>query len=348
MRIPLALSGALTVRTGRQRESEPDVPLAIRAGDLRVDPIPLPSFGCLCIAAAADPAMGSGNAGGGTIACGDAGLSGVDIATSIDHNTDDTDRTCRDGVVEAAATCGDGICQGGASDGRSCQADFDCAPHPGVCNGREVTTVSGSGPSGSAVIEVGLASWTLPNCSVDPDDPRKGPDGMPCTDDDPTPRSTVVRQCGYGGCTSLSFLPPHVRVRLTTGTAGAEILDANNVPGAIIAAGASCDGNACMTEATGRPFTCSMLGATPDGGVAGAALAGAFGTLDHRRFGDIVTTLVLGLGAPLPVACVGDCDQSGAVTVAELVTGVNGALSNAIPDDCPSFDTNGDGRRDRR
>jgi hypothetical protein len=81
-----------------------------------------------------------------------------------------------------------------------------------------------------------------------------------------------------------------------------------------------------------------------DDAVTGGALAGAFGTLDNAGIGDTVTTLVLGLGAPLPVPCVGDCDQNGTVSVAELVIGVNAALSSTLPDDCPAFDTNGTDR----
>jgi hypothetical protein len=73
-------------------------------------------------------------------------------------------------------------------------------------------------------------------------------------------------------------------------------------------------------------------------------LAGAFGALELKSRGDTVATLMLGLGAPLSVPCVGDCDQNGSVSVDELVKGVNIALGSASLDDCPSFDTNGDDR----
>ena len=42
-------------------------------------------------------------------------------------------------------------------------------------------------------------------------------------------------------------------------------------------------------------------------------------------------------------ACTGDCDGDGAVTVDELLVGVNIALGNAPVSACPSFDSNGDG-----
>jgi cysteine-rich repeat protein len=45
---------------------------------------------------------------------------------------------------------------------------------------------------------------------------------------------------------------------------------------------------------------------------------------------------------PLAARCTGDCDGSGAVTVDEVLTGVNIALGNAPLDTCSAFDANGD------
>lgn len=47
------------------------------------------------------------------------------------------------------------------------------------------------------------------------------------------------------------------------------------------------------------------------------------------------------LAAPAP--CVGDCDQSGTVTIAELLTGVNIALERSALTSCPDFDSGQDG-----
>src|SRR5436190_19287385 len=47
--------------------------------------------------------------------------------------------------------------------------------------------------------------------------------------------------------------------------------------------------------------------------------------------------------APAQTACLGDCDGSGAVTVDELVTMVNIALSSAALSACDSGDTDGSG-----
>jgi len=41
-------------------------------------------------------------------------------------------------------------------------------------------------------------------------------------------------------------------------------------------------------------------------------------------------------------ACVGDCDGDGAVTVDEIVKGVNMALGQAAPLTCAAFDRTGD------
>jgi subtilisin family serine protease len=42
--------------------------------------------------------------------------------------------------------------------------------------------------------------------------------------------------------------------------------------------------------------------------------------------------------------CIGDCDGDGAVSIAELVRGVNSALASPAPDICGGLDANGDGR----
>lgn len=44
---------------------------------------------------------------------------------------------------------------------------------------------------------------------------------------------------------------------------------------------------------------------------------------------------------PTPGGCVGDCDDSGAVTVSDMVTGVNIVLGNRPVDDCRPFDADG-------
>jgi hypothetical protein len=59
------------------------------------------------------------------------------------------------------------------------------------------------------------------------------------------------------------------------------------------------------------------------------------------------TVTVTATASPTPtpplLQCTGDCDQSGGVTVDELIRGVNILLGRALPDICPSFDTNDSG-----
>jgi hypothetical protein len=57
----------------------------------------------------------------------------------------------------------------------------------------------------------------------------------------------------------------------------------------------------------------------------------------------LALAFVLAVRCQAQTACVGDCDGSGAVTVDELITGVNVGLGNLTIDVCPAFDSGGDG-----
>jgi cysteine-rich repeat protein len=309
-RIPL--SGQLTLRVGRARETSAahETPLAVRAGDLRIDPIPVSSFACLCLLAIEDPALGEGIAGSGTVSC-SRPLVGDDVSSSIDTS------------------------------------DVDPA---------EVVTTSGEGPPGSARLDLRVAGRNiLGTCAVETSTqicdrngcvPAKGADGIPCTADDPVPgTSTPLRKgessptgavaaslvsqagrrprsgidCGY------EFLPSQFTLRLTTGTARAEIHSAGTPLGGM------------TTQATGAVLDCSALGQPQGNDLASGALAAAFVALDGSCLGDEVGRLLIGLAS-----CIGDCDGDGSVTVDELIRGVNIALGSMSLDDCPSFHTNRD------
>jgi hypothetical protein len=54
-------------------------------------------------------------------------------------------------------------------------------------------------------------------------------------------------------------------------------------------------------------------------------------------------TTTPGTPTPSPVACVGDCTGTGAVSISDLITGVNIALGSQPITSCPAFDVNGDG-----
>jgi len=104
-------------------------------------------------------------------------------------------------------------------------------------------------------------------CSIDPSDPRKGPDGIPCTDDDP----------------SQSRGTPSVSLQ-TTGTATANVLNVNNQTGKNIEAGVSCGAAPCIVSSQGTAVSCENLFA---GNTGGLCLASAVATLDQPTTGDI-------------------------------------------------------------
>ena len=85
-----------------------------------------------------------------------------------------------------------------------------------------------------------------------------------------------------------------------------------------------------VTSASGGPF---MLGGTVGQPDAGTAAGGPF-TLD----GGFPPGVSFGAGE-----CVGDCKHDGAVTIDEIITGVNIALESLTVNACPAFDANRDG-----
>jgi hypothetical protein len=314
------------------------MPLAVRPRDLLIDPVRVGVAAgglCLCLSAIEDSALGEGIAGSGTVSCGGP-LPAVELLSSIDHNTDDVDPACATGVIEAPGL-----------------------PHQGVCNGPEAVTASGMGPSGSARLDLGVRSYQIfdgGTCAVETSTqicdnngclPAKGADGMPCTEDDPVPGASgngsffapplrfegeeqLVPIISLPTPPRLLFLPSQFELRLTTGTARVEIRDADNALGNVVGTG-SCGSERCIGEATGSVLDCSALDRA-EGGLAGGALAAAFGTL-HGWWSDTdaVTTLVFGAAV-----CAGDCDASGNVRINELVTLVNIGLESALPSACPS------------
>lgn len=337
------LSGQLTLRVGQTRQTSEGsgAPIAVRPGDLRIDPISVGGLACLCLFASEDRALGDGIAGSGTLSCAGT-LAGVDVSSTLDHDTGDVDPACEIGFLEDASS-----------------------RHPGVCNGQEVVTTSGMGPPGSARLDVRMGSYQIRGtCAVETNTqlcdqngcvPAKGPDGTPCTADDPVPATTgdgsSAGPTGARGAVArirgvpyAQFLPPQFTLRLTTGTARADIRDADDEPGIVLGEDTDCNGRPCITEARGTVLDCSMLDQPQGDSFAHGALAAAFGALDNSPGADTVTTLVLGLGPPLPFPCVGDCDHSGALTIDELIEGVNLAVGGASIDECSSFDANGDDR----
>lgn len=299
LRIPMPFEAVqMTLRVGGSRPSsgDPAVPLAVRPDDLSIAPIPLASVACLCIHGSEDAEFGEGLAGAGSVTCSGT-RSDVHLTTTIDHHTNEVDPQCTDGTVERAGRCEYSICAGGSYPDRACRVDGDCGgAHDGVCNGREEMTATGTGPVGSARLDLNLLTRHFANCDVETDTklcvesvnsgarcsddggcpgghcvPAKGTDGRPCTSDDPVPGGGVV------GFYFVTFLPLEFRVALTTGRATTEISDVNDFDFRL------------TTDVTGRPLNCEAL---EQGSVIGT-LVGSTPTLDLPALGDTITTIVL-------------------------------------------------------
>ena len=127
------------------------------------------------------------------------------------------------------------------------------------------TWSGGAAPAGSALIinSTAIGNITGSNCEFDNTQALNGPDGLPCTDDD----------------LDKSYINT---IPLTTGSAEAEVDNANNASGATIRDGVNCGSTPCLTKFTGNAVMCSNL---PN--ASGAALAGAFASEDLAPLGDV-------------------------------------------------------------
>jgi hypothetical protein len=140
-----------------------------------------------------------------------------------------------------------------------------------------LTTLSDTGDAGSGVVYVtSELGFTINTCITTPGMMANvyGPDGVFCSADDPftTPDPATT------GRSVLSQA-------LTTGTASAEVLNANGTPDNTICVGSPSD---CFAL-PGTPFNCSALAASPPS-ASGATLAGAFPDLNAPVIVDIVVT----------------------------------------------------------
>lgn len=309
----LPLSGSLTVTIGAARVSDSSgaVPFVVLASDALIDPVTLLAPACFCARPTVPEGFPSGVVAQGMVGCGDGGLAEVDYQLSQDHDIIDVDPQCTTGTLQT----------------------------DGHCTGPQQRSFTGGGGRGAATVEMGFAFYELSNCNGTPGDP----DQQGCTGDDPVS-------------------VPTQRLLLTTGTAVGEIIDADGSD-ATIAPGQPCGSVQCDTSAAGAAFDCDALLAEPPA-MHTAALGGVDVAVHLSILDDLVTVLRLPLSFPIAPAtatptatlaatetptaiagnCTGDCDDSGAVGIEELVRGVNIALGAQPLSACPEFDPSGDDR----
>ncbi len=251
-----AASGRQIAQIGKAG-SDGVTPVAIKTADVSFAPARIPGLGCACVRAREHPAFGAGVAGAGVVGCGPAGLPEVDIDVTRAHNI---------GVVgQGGFTAADCAAAGGSVEGGA-------NPHPDVCNGPPQTSTHTQGPPGSALITLNTAVGLIPGgeCSTDLRNRLNGPDGIPCTDDDPSESQGVA-----------------TLIVSTTGTATATITQANNISAATLGSNTLCGSRPCEATAQGNPLDCSAFAA---GSITEFTLASASAALDRPMIGDDLTT----------------------------------------------------------
>lgn len=305
--IPLPLDGTLTLTTGNLRLGR--IPIVVRAGTVRFSWIPI-GLACGCVRGIARKTCG------GTLFETD-GFPSLDCTPRL---------TAGDSVCAGQSPCtslhGDGNALSGVIGCTGLDSvDYRVTQDAGLVGKPSAPqiTLSGTGGPGSAGILGTTAIGTIVGACTG-SAPDYGPDGYFCTEDD-APNS-------MGTPSTTSF---------TTGTATAEVFNANGVSGNTIG----------PFSLTGAVLDCPALlvRRSPGGTLVSTAIV-----LAQPTVGDIAVTyqLVLRPGAvdtppptatptPIPPLCIGDCNADGEVTIDELITGVGMALGSVLADACPAF-----------
>lgn len=276
--LDLPLVGTLTLDVGQTTDANGVRPLRIRSETVDIDPVRLGFLGLewACVRATG-AALGEVDCNGGN--------EGINILAQIDHNTTPPN-TCRHTGGGSGQACTSNTqcpsperCNlqngGGLPDDPECddvamfrgETDTPCREgdacnpggpgHLGTCNSATVTTASGTWGAGAAQMLFNQ-SITLIGTG------QNGPDGQPCTADDPVPPGNAVP------------------ILLTTGTATVRLFDANNGRGIVREA-----------EASGAPLSC----AAPQNGL---TFGGGFAAIDvpGSVTSDIITTVTFQFVAP--------------------------------------------------
>jgi hypothetical protein len=302
---------------GKERNGQ--IPVVVKAASVKYPGIPVSTLACGCIHGIASKTCG------GTLFEPD----GHTLSDNCTPGFSDGDSVCA-GKSPCAFVHGDGNtasgvigCAGGL-DGTDLVYEQDSGGSSGACaapNTCPATVVlSGHGGPGSARVAQTLGITAALGGCTGSDPGTYGPDGVLCTDDDPS-----------GGIISVAGTLPAV-----TGTATAVVHNANGSDGSDLG----------PVTATGAPFSCYALECGDKSSAAGGGLVGAFTFVHLDTVGDVAVTAQLFADGTLPTVaecpanppagCAGDCGGDGEVTVDEIIILVNIALGSAQPSACPS------------
>ena len=271
--ITLPITGSQILTVGKQRAravARADGMPPFHEGDLpfvglternraRIDPIPVPGFACACLRGVSLQACG-----GRPVVPGDRSeICTLDVYENIDPTVCPAFDPCMPVFGPGASLAGTIGCNGAT--------DLDYYFAADSITGATTFARSGGpvelGGTALTFIALGLIADSG-TCSFDPSDPRKGPDGLPCTDDD-----------------ALEVQGEPAVTLLTTGTARGAVLNADSQVGRNIDSNSTCGTTTCTTSATGQPQSCHDLIA---GDTAGICFAGTFALLSQPAAGDLV------------------------------------------------------------
>lgn len=177
-------------------------------------------------------------------------------------------------VCNGQAPCAPAFGPGSIAGGRiGCNgiSDLNYALHSNSLTG-ETSFGRFGGAVQTGMISIGYSAFGViqGSCATDISNPGKGPDGVPCTDDDPPSTRGVAE----------------LRVQ-TTGIASASVLNVNDQNGNHIDEDSFCGTDPCSTAAVGTAATCADLLAHD----AFMCLATANAVLDQSALGDAVFTM---------------------------------------------------------
>lgn len=300
--IPLQLRGTQTLTVGRARDAavkgkdgtvlyQPgEIPVILKAADVKFDPIPVFGLACACVRGVAVEEFGPAVSGTGVIGCGANGLTDVDFKSEQDHDTTPgspgnggsaaglpDDPECDD-----TSSAGPFIHSSACLEGTGATCSTENSAHVGRCNSPRVVSYSGGqAPRGSVLMVNSSAIGLLEDgAACTTEKPMRngkclyadyGPDCLPCTDDD-------LEQ----GTPSIA--------PTTSGTAEVAIYDVNDSAGDAIKDGATCGGTtACVTKVTGSLVDCDAIAADVNAPLR-STLVTAFPSLDAAMVGDTLVT----------------------------------------------------------